>query len=131
MQAREWAQARTSYEQLLEELGIAAAAMPSGGWEPIDERIKQGLAQEQDAEAATIEARTALAQGHPNAAVEMLRRFVVADLPAQVALPLLKVREAAMERLLADGEGSAAALETVRQQRIALESSLGTSAPAV
>jgi hypothetical protein len=120
-QARRWRDARTALDTLLSSLGCAAAAAPTGGWEQLDARIKAGLAQEAEAEDARMEAETALGQGHPNAAVEILKRFVVADLPPHVALPLIRVREAAMQTLLTRGEGSAEALRSVHAQRIALE----------
>jgi pilus assembly protein CpaF len=119
--ARQWRMARSVYDQLLSDLGIAASAAPIGGWEQIDARIKAGLAQEAEAEAAQNEAATALAQGHPNAAVELLKRFRVTELPRHVALPLILVREQAMTALLTRGEGSHDALASVRAQRMALE----------
>jgi hypothetical protein len=121
MAARRWQQARTAYEQLLADLAGAAAAVPMGGWEHIDARIRAGLAQEAEAEEARIEAETALAQGHPHAAVDILKRFTVTDLPRHVALPLIRVRERALEALRLRGEGSEEALRTVRAQRAALE----------
>jgi hypothetical protein len=123
-QARRWRDARTALDSLLSSLGCAASAAPTGGWEQLDARIKAGLAQEAEAEEARMEAETALGQGHPNAAVEILKRFVVADLPPHVALPLIRVREAAMQTLLTRGEGSAEALRSVRAQRIGLEAAL-------
>ncbi len=92
-----------------------------GGWEQIEARIRAGLAQEAQAEAARIEAETALSQGHPNAAIDILKPFIITELPRQIALPLLRVRERAMEALRARGEGSEEALRTVRAQRPALE----------
>jgi hypothetical protein len=119
--ARHWSAARSTYEHTLSDLGIAASAVPIGGWEQIDARIKAGLAQEAEAETAHVEAATALAQGHPNAAVELLKRFLVTELPRHVALPLILVREQAMVALLTRGEGSPEALASVRAQRMALE----------
>jgi hypothetical protein len=121
MAAKRWGVARSAYEQLLADLGIAAAAVPTGGWEQVDARIRAGLAQEAEAEEARMEAETALAQGHPNAAVDLLKRFTVTDLPRHVALPLIRVREQAMEALITRGEGSHEALFSVRAQRMALE----------
>jgi pilus assembly protein CpaF len=121
MTARRWQQARTAYEQLLADLDAAAAAVPRGGWEQIDARIRAGLAQEAEAEEARMEAETALSQGHPHAAIDILKRFSVTELPSHIALPLIRVRERAMEALGARGEGSQEALRTVRAQRAALE----------
>jgi hypothetical protein len=121
MLAKRWSAARSIYEQLLADLGAAAAAVPRGGWEQIDERIRAGLAREADAEEARMEAETALSQGHPNAAVDILKRFSVTELPSQIVLPLIRVREQAMEALIARGDGSQEALHTVRAQRLALE----------
>ena len=123
-QARRWRDARTALDSLLSNLGCAAAAAPTGGWEQLDARIKAGLAQEAESEEARMEAETALGQGHPNAAVEILKRFVVADLPPHLALSLIRVREAAMQTLLTRGEGSAEALRSVRAQRLGLEAAL-------
>jgi hypothetical protein len=127
--ARRWRAARTALESLLGDLGRAAATTPLGGWEQLDARIKAGLAQEAEAEEARIEAATALGQGHPNAAVEILKRFVLAELPPHVALPLIHVREAAMQTLLTRGEGSAEALASIRAQRIALETTVTENNP--
>jgi Flp pilus assembly CpaF family ATPase len=122
MVAKRWQAARSTYEQLLMDLDIAAAAVPMGGWEQIDARIRAGLAQEAEAEEARLEAATALAQGHPNVAVEMLKRFPMSELPRHVALQIALVREQALTALLARGEGSSEALASVRAQRLALES---------
>jgi pilus assembly protein CpaF len=119
--AKHWRDARTAYEQLLADLGHAAAAVPTGGWEQIEARISTGLTQEAEAEEARMEAENALHQGHPSAAVDLLKRFTMAELPPHVALPLLRLRERAMEALRARGEGSEEALRTVRSQRVALE----------
>src|SRR6266545_4486890 len=126
MQTKQWGASRTALDQLLADLGQAAAAVPTGGWEQVDERIRVGLAQE-----ARIEAETALAQGHPNAVVDILKRFSVTDLPRHVALPLIMVREQAMAALLARGEGSEEALHTVRTQRMAIQAAEVQDAPAV
>jgi pilus assembly protein CpaF len=117
---KQWGTARRAYDVLLADVGHAAAAIPSGGWEQLDVQIRAGLAQEAEAQEARIEAETALGQGHPNAAVDILKRFTVSDLPRDVALPLITVRERAMEALHARGEGSEEALQTVRAQRMAL-----------
>jgi hypothetical protein len=127
--ARHWSAARTTYDDILSDLGNAAAAIPTGGWEQIEAQIKAGLAQEAEAAAAQIEAATALAQGHPNAAVELLKRFLVTELPRHVALPLILVREQAMVALLARGEGSPEALASVRAQRVALEQAASSDTP--
>jgi len=121
VQHKRWSAARSAYERLLSDLGYAAAAVPVGGWEQLDARIRTGLAQEAEAEGARNEAETALAQGHPNVAVDILKRFAISDLPRHVALPLIRVRERAMAALLARGEGSQEALFTVCTQRLALE----------
>jgi hypothetical protein len=92
-----------------------------GGWEHVEARIRAGLAQEAEAEEARMEAETALGQGHPHAAVDILKRFTITDLPGHVALPLIRVRERALEALRARGEGSEEALRTVRAQCAALE----------
>ncbi len=131
MQTKQWGASRTALDQLLADLGQAAAAVPTGGWEQVDERIRVGLAQEAEAEEARIEAETALAQGHPNAVVDILKRFSVTDLPRHVALPLIMVREQAMAALLARGEGSEEALHTVRTQRMAIQAAEVQDAPAV
>jgi len=130
MQTKQWGASRTALDQLLADLGQAAAAVPTGGWEQVDERIRVGLAQEAEADEARIEAETALAQGHPNAVVDILKRFSVTDLPRHVALPLIIVREQAMAALLARGEGSEEALRTVRAQRMAIEAAEAQDAPA-
>jgi pilus assembly protein CpaF len=121
MAARRWGAARTVYEYLLADLGAAAAAVPMGGWEQVEARIRAGLAQEAEAEAARGEAEVALQHGDPNAAVDILKRFTVTELPRQIALPLIRLREQAMETLSVRGEGSPEALRTVRTQRLALE----------
>jgi hypothetical protein len=121
MATRSWQQARTAYEHLLSDLASAAAAVPMGGWEQVEARIRAGLAQEAEVEEACIEAEIALGQGHPHAAVDLLKRFTITDLPRHIALPLIRVRERALEALRVRGEGSEEALQTVRAQRTALE----------
>jgi hypothetical protein len=121
MAARHWGPARAAFDQLLADVGTAAAAMPIGGWEPLASRISAGLALETEAATACQDAEDALRQNQPRTAVELLARFRVADLPASLALSLLRVREQAMAALLHRGEGSGEALRTVRAQRLALE----------
>jgi hypothetical protein len=122
--ARRWRLARQAYESMLADLALVAAATPIGGWDQIEEAIRAGLAQDADAEEARLEAETAMRQGQPRVAVDVLSRFAISDLPVATALPLIRVREAAMERLFAQGQGSDAALRTVRAQRAALEQAL-------
>lgn len=121
VQAMRWAAAREAYTTLIADLGRAAAAVPPGGWEALDARIAAGLRLEDDATATCADAATALRQGHPQLAVELLTRFTVAELPRQIALPLIRVREQALQALRDRGEGSVEALATVRAQRQALE----------
>jgi Flp pilus assembly CpaF family ATPase len=121
---RRWKPARQAYESMLADLALAAAAAPTGGWDQVEEVIRAGLAQDADAEEARLEAETAIRQGQPRVAVDILSRFTISDLPVATALPLIRVREAAMDRLFAQGQGSDAALRTVRAQRAALEQAL-------
>jgi pilus assembly protein CpaF len=124
IKVRRWKSARQRYDELLAELTMAAAAAPTGGWEAIEQAIRAGQARELDAEEARIEAETAIRQGQPRVAVDILGRFSSTELPVAVALPLIRVREQAMERLIQLGQGSAEALSTVRAQRMALEQAL-------
>jgi pilus assembly protein CpaF len=124
IQARRWALARVAYDKLLADLALVAAAAPTGGWEATEQAIRAGLAQDADAEEAKLEAETALRQGQPWAAVDLLSRFVISELPVATALPLIRVRETALQQLLALGQGSETALTTVRAQREALEQAL-------
>jgi Flp pilus assembly CpaF family ATPase len=119
--AKRWRAAHGALEQILADLGMAAAAAPIGGWEATLARINAGLAQEAEAEAARIEAEAMVERGQPQSAVELLKRFSATELPRQVALSLILVRERALAALLARGEGSQDALATVRAQRMALE----------
>jgi pilus assembly protein CpaF len=121
MAARRWQEAHITYEHLLADLADAAAVVPMGGWEQVEARIRAGLAQEAEAEEARLEAEIALGQGHPHAAVELVKRFTITELPRHVALPLMRVRERALEALWERGEGSEEALRTVRAQRTGLE----------
>lgn len=124
VERKRWRAARQQYEGLMGDLALAASAAPTGGWDVVEAEIRAGLAQEGDAEEARIEAETALAQRQPRAAIDVLARFTAADLPLAVALPLIRVREAAMEQLLTLGQGSEAAASSVRAQRQALEQAL-------
>jgi pilus assembly protein CpaF len=124
IQARRWVPARAAYDTLLADLVLVAAAAPTGGWDTTEEAIRAGLAQDADAEEAKLEAEAALRQAQPRIAVDLLSRFVMSDLPVATALPLIRVRETAMQQLLALGQGSETALTTVRAQREALEEAL-------
>lgn len=128
LHARRWAAARRSYDTLLADLALVAAAAPTGGWSAVEEALRAGLAQDADAEEARVEAETAIRQGQPRVAVDVLSRFAISDLPVTTALPLIRVREVAMDLLLAQGQGSEAALTTVRAQRAALEQALAAEA---
>jgi hypothetical protein len=121
MAARHWGPARAAYDQLLSDLGTAAAVAPIDGWEAIGSRISAGLALEAEAAVACEEAGRAVADRQPQTALELLKRFHVAELPTSLARSLLRAREQAMAALLERGEGSDEALRTVRAQRLALE----------
>jgi Flp pilus assembly CpaF family ATPase len=121
---RRWADARRDYDMLVADLGLAAAATPIGGWETVESRITAGLEQEAEVAAACGEASSAITHGQPDAAVERLRRFTISELEPRLALPLIRLRERAMEALLARGEGSQPALESLRAQRRSLELTL-------
>jgi pilus assembly protein CpaF len=123
MASNRWHDARLAFDAIMTDLALAAHAAPPGGWEAIEALIRQGIAAELAAEEARIEAERALEQGQARLAVDMLARFTPSDLPLSIALPLIRVREQAMEQLVKAGQGSAAALATVRAQRCALEAS--------
>ncbi|MFQ3630799.1 ATPase, T2SS/T4P/T4SS family [Roseiflexus sp.] len=123
IEANRWRDARLALDAIMSDLVIAAHAAPPGGWETVETRIRQGIAAETAAEEARIEAERALEQGHPRLAVDMLARFALSNLPITIALPLIRVRECAMEQLVQAGQGSDATLATVRAQRQALEAS--------
>lgn len=121
MASNRWRDARLAFDAIMTDLALAAHAAPPGGWEAVEALIRQGIAAELAAEEARIEAERALDQGQARLAVDMLARFTPSDLPLSIALPLIRVREQAMEQLVKAGQGSAAALATVRAQRRALE----------
>lgn len=123
MASNRWRDARLAFDAIMTDLALAAHAAPPGGWEAVEALIRQGIAAELAAEEARIEAERALDQGQARLAVDMLARFTPSDLPLSIALPLIRVREQAMEQLVKAGQGSAAALATVRAQRGALEAS--------
>jgi len=123
MASNRWRDARLAFDAIMTDLALAAHAAPPGGWEAVEALIRQGIAAELAAEEARIEAERALDQGQARLAVDMLARFTPSDLPLSIALPLIRVREQAMEQLVKAGQGSAAALATVRAQRRALEAS--------
>ncbi|PMP82744.1 MAG: secretion system protein E, partial [Roseiflexus castenholzii] len=126
--ANRWRDARLALDAIMTDLAITAHAAPPGGWEVVEMCIRQGIAAETDAEEARIEAEQALEQGHARLAVDILARFTPSDLPMTIALPLIRVRERAMEYLVNAGQGSEDALATVRAQRQALEASNGSGA---
>ncbi|HWQ13899.1 MAG TPA: ATPase, T2SS/T4P/T4SS family [Roseiflexaceae bacterium] len=126
LQGQRWRAARQHYDLLIGDLVFAAVAVPTGGWSTIETQITAGLALEAEADEARIEAELALGQHQARVAVDILSRFTVTELSVAVALPLICVREAAMEQLMALGEGSEAALSSVRAQRMALERALMT-----
>lgn len=121
VRSRKWKDARTAFDSIMYTLPIAAQAMPLGGWDAIDAQIRHGLAQEVEAEEACIEAERATEQGQPAQAVQILSRFIFVEMPPQIALPLARAREQAMERLVMIGQGNSEALAAVRAQRSALE----------
>lgn len=123
MASNRWRDARLAFDAIMTDLALAAHAAPPGGWEAVEALIRQGIAAELAAEEARIEAERALEQGQARLAVDMLARFTPSDLPLSIALPLIRVREQAIEQLVKAGQGSAAALATVRAQRRALEAS--------
>jgi Flp pilus assembly CpaF family ATPase len=123
MASNRWRDARLAFDAIMTDLALAAHAAPPRGWEAVEALIRQGIAAELAAEEARIEAERALDQGQARLAVDMLVRFTPSDLPLSIALPLIRVREQAMEQLVKAGQGSAAALATVRAQRGALEAS--------
>jgi pilus assembly protein CpaF len=125
--ARQWGAAREAFDTLMTDLARAALATPAGGWDVFEAAIRAGLARDADAEEARIEAEAALALGHPRQAVSLLARFALSELPHAVALPLVRVRERAMEQLVALGQGNADALTAVRAERQVLEAAARTA----
>jgi hypothetical protein len=119
--ARRWTEARQAYDELVADLGMAAAAAPIGGWETVEAQIAAGLAQEAEIAVACGQATSAIEQGHPNLAIATLRHLSASELDARLALAVIKVRERAMKALLARGEGSNEALQSLRAQRHSLE----------
>jgi Flp pilus assembly CpaF family ATPase len=126
VEQRNWIEARLAYEQLASDVARAAAAMPTGGWARLLQRVKTGLEREQQARAARTDAEAALAMGQARNALELLQPFNAAEmeLSRPTLLTLLRVREQAMAVMVQRGEGAPAALETLRAQRDALEQAL-------
>ena len=126
VEQRSWIEARQAYEQLASDVARAAAAMPTGGWARLLQRVKTGLEREQQARAARTDAEAALAIGQARNALELLQPFnaVEMELSRPTLLTLLRVREQAMAVMVQRGEGAPAALETLRAQRDALEQAL-------
>jgi hypothetical protein len=126
VEQRSWIEARQAYEQLASDVARAAAAMPTGGWARLLQRVKTGLEREAQARAARTDAEAALAMGQARNALELLQPFNAAEmeLSRPTLLTLLRVREQAMAVMVQRGEGAPAALETLRSQRVALEQAL-------
>jgi len=126
VEQRSWIEARLAYEQLASDVARAAAAMPTGGWARLLQRVKTGLEREQQARAARTDAEAALLKGQARNAMELLQPFNMAEmeLSRPTLLTLLHVREQAMGMMVQRGEGAPAALETLRSQRVALEQAL-------
>jgi Flp pilus assembly CpaF family ATPase len=126
VEQRSWIEARQAYEQLASDVARAAAAMPTGGWARLLQRVKTGLEREAQARAARTDAEAALAMGQARNALELLQPFNAAEmeLSRPTLLTLLRVREQAMAVMVQRGEGAPAALETLRSQRDALEQAL-------
>jgi pilus assembly protein CpaF len=122
--ARRWPKAQAAYNELTINLQHAAAAAPVGGWEGIEATIRDGLRLHKEAERACAEADTALRQGHPHVAIEVLRPFVALELALEQALQLVSMRERAHSDLLERGEGAPHMLESVRAQRRSLQERL-------
>ena len=123
VEQRSWIEARQTYEQLAADVARAAAAMPTGGWARLLQRVKAGLEREQQARTARSDAEAALVRGQVRNALELLAPFnaVEADLSPVTLISLLHVREQAMTIMVQRGEGSQSVLDTVRAQRAALE----------
>jgi len=126
VEQRSWIEARQAYEQLASDVARAAAAMPTGGWARLLQRVKTGLEREQQARQARTDAEAALAIGQARNALELLQPFNAAemDLSRPTLLTLLRVREQAMAIMVQRGEGAQAALDTLKSQRVALEQAL-------
>lgn len=118
---RRWTDAHVLWTQICADLAHAAIAAPVGGWHTIDTEIREGLALNTAVTAACSEAELALQSREARAAMDVLKPFVDADLPADTALTIVRLREQAMRVLLDSGQGSATSLETIIARREALE----------
>ncbi len=125
---RSWIEARQAYEQIATDVACAAAAMPTGGWARLLQRVKTGLEREQQARIARTDAEAAMTMGQARNALELLQPFnaVEIELSRPTVLALLRVREQAMGMMVERGEGAPAALSTLKSQRVALEQALMT-----
>ncbi|HEY0739336.1 MAG TPA: ATPase, T2SS/T4P/T4SS family [Herpetosiphonaceae bacterium] len=128
IEARRWTEANEAWTQIGADLAHAAIAAPVGGWHTIDTEIREGLALHAAAAAACSEAELALGAGQSRVARDVLKPFGDADLPADVALSIVRLREQALRSLLHSGEGAATALETIIARREALEHEIAQAA---
>lgn len=120
---RRWPDARRELARLGGELAFAAAAAPVEGWAQAAATIEAGLAQHAAARRACDAAELALGAGRPRDAQARVTGIAVELLPSDLARRVLAVREHALAELVGAGEGSSRALEAVRAQLSALETS--------
>jgi len=124
-----WAEARSRLNELMQDLATVAAAAPPTDWAAVEERIEAGLAHERAALQACEDANAALRRNDPRAALDLVNGAVPNEswLSPTTALTLLRLREQALEALLAYGEGTAETIRAVRERRIALAHTSGVS----
>ena len=118
---RRWVDARRELTLLGDELALAAAVAPGEGWEKAGAAIEAGLAQHAAARRACDAAELALGAGRPRDAQSHVTGLQVELLPSELARRVLQIREHALAELVGAGEGSLRALEAVRAQMSALE----------
>jgi len=111
--ARRWAVAATAYAELSADLERYAAFAPAGGWPALADAIAEGQRIDRETVAAIGRAEQALSQGRARDALALLAHGEPGRLSDETALALLRIRHAALNVLVANGEIGAAALMPV------------------
>ncbi len=130
--ARRWTVAAAAYAALSADLERYAAFAPAGGWSALADAIAAGQRVDRETKATIGRAEQALTQGRARDALDLLAPLEPTRLSDETALMLLRVRYAALNTLVLNGEVGAAALTPVvaalRMREAALNVQGATSA---
>jgi len=120
MAQRDWAEAHARLTHAMTDLALVAAHTPAGGWGQVEATLAAGVAADRAAADLAARARSAVADGDPQDALDLIRPILVGTLSRDAARVILITRRDALAALATMGMSGQEPLDTVNLQLAAL-----------